>query len=113
MRFGLMKGRVGQNRMGIHTKISSSLRPVGPAASRSSYFLRHSRSRNSSAPRTEEMARRRSKGWERKEGLMVGGAEGLEEARVMVPVDWVFIRATAIARYCSGKWTEGPALGLC
>lgn len=44
---------------------------------------------------------------------MVGGAEGSEEASVTAPVDWVFIRATAIPRYCSGGWTEGPALGLC
>ena len=107
------KVREGQGQSGMHTKISSSLRPVGPAASRTSSFLRHSRSRKLSAPRTESMARRRSKGWERKEGLMVGAAEGVEEARVTVPVDWVFIRATAIAKYCSGKWTEKPALGLC
>ena len=59
------------------------------------------------------MARRRSKGWERKLGLMEGAAEESEEVSVTVPVDWVFIRATAIARFCSGKWTEGPALGLC
>lgn len=41
---------------------------------------------------------RRSKGCERRLGSTTGGADGLDEARVTVPVDWGFMTKARAVR---------------
>lgn len=91
----------------LRTKISSSLGPVGPAIRRSWSLAIEGVFMNSNVSRTDSIATRRSKGWERNFGLIRGGSFGSDDFKVISPSPWLPLKATAVARYCSDSCTPG------
>ena len=93
------------------TMISSSLCPLGPVASRVLSRAKVGKSNNSRTSRTDSIATRRSKGWDRNLGSIKGGSFGSLDRRLTSPAAWLPMKAMTYARYVSGSLML--KLGIC